>query len=163
MERSSERTMLAMSGVEPRDEHDIRIWTPIAMWLAGGCTIGIGTVLPDTSRLHIGQLRGLVAFALCAALFTFVAFRPLSNRALYAMTNIFTALGSLTVWSACLWSGGASSGFLELYFFPALYAAYFFRIRQAITQLVLITLLRHRRCSMTARRCRSSSRAIWPF
>jgi diguanylate cyclase (GGDEF)-like protein len=133
--------MLAMSGIEPRDEHDIRIWTPIAMWLAGACTIGIGTVLPHGRGLHVAQLRGVVAFALCAALFTFVVFRPLSNRALYAMTNIFSALGSLTVWFGCLWSGGASSGFLELYFFPALYAAYFFRVRQAVAQLVLITLL----------------------
>jgi len=108
--------MLAMSGVEPRDEHDIRIWTPIAMWLAGACTIGIGTILPDGGELHIEQLRGVVALAMCAALFTFVVFRPLSNRALYVMTNIFSALGSLTVWFACLWSGGASSGFLELYF-----------------------------------------------
>jgi diguanylate cyclase (GGDEF)-like protein len=141
MEQVSERAMLAMSGVEPRDEHDIRIWTPIAMWLAGACTIGIGTILPDDGGLQIAQLRGDVAFALCAAAFTFVVFRPLSNRALYVMTNIFTALGSLTVWFACLWSGGASSGFLELYFFPALYAAYFFRVRQAVAQLALITLL----------------------
>jgi diguanylate cyclase (GGDEF)-like protein len=141
MEQVSERTMLALSGVEPRDEHDIRIWTPIAMWVGGGCTIAIGTVLPQAGQLHVAALRGLVAFALCAALFTFVAFRPLSNRALYAMTNIFTALGSLTVWFACHWSGGASSGFLELYFFPALYAAYFFRLREAVAQLALTTLL----------------------
>jgi diguanylate cyclase (GGDEF)-like protein len=133
--------MLAMSGIEPRDEHGIRIWTPIAMWLAGACTIAIGTVLPDGGKLHVAELRGLVGFGLLAALFTFVVFRPLSNRALYAMTNIFTALGSLTVWLACLWSGGASSGFLELYFFPALYVAYFFRVKQAVGQLVLITLL----------------------
>jgi diguanylate cyclase (GGDEF)-like protein len=141
MERASDRAMLAMSGIEPRDEHDIRIWTPIAMWLAGACTIGIGTVLPDAGKLHVAELRGLVGFGLLAVLFTFVVFRPLSNRALYAMTNIFTALGSLTVWLACLWSGGASSGFLELYFFPALYVAYFFRVKQAVGQLVLITLL----------------------
>jgi diguanylate cyclase (GGDEF)-like protein len=141
MERASDRSTLAMPGVEPRDEHDVRIWTAIAMWLAGGCTIGIGTILPDSAGLHIAQLRGVVAFAPCAALFTFVVFRGLSNRALYAMTNIFSALGSLTVWFACLWSGGASSGFLELYFFPALYAAYFFKVRMAVAQLVLITLL----------------------
>jgi diguanylate cyclase (GGDEF)-like protein len=141
MQRVSERTMLAMSGIEPRDEHDIRIWTPIAMWLAGSCTIGIGTILPDGGKLHVTELRGVAAFGLLAALVTFLVFRPLSNRALYAMTNLFTALGSLTVWFACLWSGGASSGFLELYFFPALYAAYFFRVRQAVAHLVLITLL----------------------
>jgi diguanylate cyclase (GGDEF)-like protein len=141
MERVSERAMLAMSGIEPRDEHDIRIWTPIAMWLAGSCTIGIGTILPHGGRLHVAQLRGVVAFGLFAALLTFVVFRPLSSRALYVMTNIFTALGSLTVWFACLWSGGAGSGFLELYFFPALYAAYFFRVREAVAQLALTTLL----------------------
>jgi diguanylate cyclase (GGDEF)-like protein len=141
MERVSERAMLAMSGIEPRDEHDLRIWTPIAMWVAGSVTIGVGTLLPGGGRLHVAELRGLVVFGLLGALFTFVVFRPLSNRALYALTNVFTALGSLTIWGACLWSGGASSGFLELYFFPALYAAYFFRFRQAVAQLILITAL----------------------
>ena len=92
--------MLAMPGVEPRDEHDLRIWTPIAMWVAGSCTIGVGTVLPGGGRLHVAELRGLVVFGLICALFTFFAFRPLSNRALYAMTNVFTALGSLTIWFA---------------------------------------------------------------
>jgi diguanylate cyclase (GGDEF)-like protein len=141
MERVSERAMLAMSGVEPRDEHDLRIWTPIAMWVAGSCTIGIGTVLPGGSKLHVTELRGLVVFGLLCALFTFFAFRPLSNRTLYVLTNVFTALGSLTIWFACLWSGGASSGFLELFFFPALYAAYFFRLKQALAHLLLITAL----------------------
>ncbi len=133
--------MLAMSGVEPRDEHDLRVWTPIAMWVAGSCTIGIGTFLPGGGRLHVTELRGLVVFGLICALFTFFAFRPLSNRMLYAATNVFTALGSLTIWFACLWSGGASSGFLELFFFPALYAAYFFRLRAALAHLLLITAL----------------------
>jgi diguanylate cyclase (GGDEF)-like protein len=141
MERVSERAMLVMSGVEPRDEHDLRIWTPIAMWLAGSLTIGVGTVLPDGGRLHVAELRGLVAFGLLAAAFTFLVFRPVSNRTLYVLTNIFTALGSVTVWLACLWSGGAGSVFLELYFFPALYVAYFFRVRQAVCQLVFITVL----------------------
>jgi diguanylate cyclase (GGDEF)-like protein len=141
MENASERAMLAMPGVEPRDEHDLRIWTPIAMWIAGSLTIGVGTVLPGGGKLHVAELRGLVAFGLICALLTYFAFRPLSNRALYALTNIFTALGTLTIWFACLWSGGASSGFLELYFFPALYSAYFFRLKQALAQLVLITAL----------------------
>ncbi len=57
------------------------------------------------------------------------------------MTNIFTALGTVSIWFACKWSGGASSGFLEGYFLTALYAAYFFRLRQALAQLVLITAL----------------------
>ncbi len=141
MENASERAMLAMPGVEPRDEHDLRIWTAIAMWVAGALTIGVGTALPGGGRLHVSELRGLVAFGLMCALLTFVAFRPLSNRALYAMTNVFTALGSLSIWFACLWSGGASSGFLEGYFLTALYSAYFFRLKQALAQLVLITAL----------------------
>jgi hypothetical protein len=137
----SERAMLAMSGVEPRDEHDLRIWTPIAMWLAGSCTIGVGTLLPGSGRLHDAELRGLVVAGLICAAITFLAFRPLSNRALYAATNLFTALGSLMIALACMWSGGASSGFLELYFFTALYSAYFFRLEQALAQLALITAL----------------------
>jgi diguanylate cyclase (GGDEF)-like protein len=141
MEKVSQRAMLAMSGVEPRDEHDLRIWTPIAMWVAGSCTIGVGTILPGGGTLHVADLRGLVAFGAICAVVTFFAFRPLSNRALYVATNVFTALGSLTIWFACQWSGGASSGFLELYFFPALYSAYFFRIEQALAQLLLITAL----------------------
>ncbi len=130
-----------MPGVEPRDEHGLRVWTPIAMWLAGGCTIAVATLLPGGGTLHVVQLRALAGAGLCAATFTFLVFRPASNRALYVLTNIFTALGSVSVWLACLWSGGASSGFIEMYFFTVLYAAYFFRIRHAACQLVLVTVL----------------------
>lgn len=130
-----------MAGIEPRDEHELRVWTPIAMWLAGSATIAVATVLPGAGMLHVAQLRVLAGVGLCAAIFTFVVFRRVSNRTLYVLTNIFTALGTITVWLACLWSGGASSGFIEMYFFPVLYAAYFFRSRQAICQLALVTAL----------------------
>jgi len=141
MRSASEQPARAMAGIEPRDEHELRVWTPIAMWLAGSATIAVATVLPGDGSLHVAQLRGLAGVGLCAAIFTFVVFRRVSNRALYVLTNIFTALGSISVWLACLWSGGASSGFIEMYFFPVLYAAYFFRGRQAICQLVLVTAL----------------------
>jgi diguanylate cyclase (GGDEF)-like protein len=141
MRSASEQPARAMAGIEPRDERELRVWTPIAMWLAGSATIAVATVLPGGSMLHVAQLRGLAGVGLCAAIFTFVVFRRASNRALYVLTNIFTALGSISVWLACLWSGGASSGFIEMYFFPVLYAAYFFRSRQAICQLVLVTAL----------------------
>ncbi len=130
-----------MAGIEPRDEHELRVWTPIAMWLAGSATIAVATVLPGDGTLHVAQLRGLAGVGLCAAIFTFVVFRRVSNRTLYVLTNVFTALGSISVWLACLWSGGAGSGFIEMYFFPVLYAAYFFRSTQAICQLVLVTAL----------------------
>jgi diguanylate cyclase (GGDEF)-like protein len=111
------------------------------MWLAGSFTIGVATVLPYHGTLDVAQLRGLAGFGPCAAIFTFAVFRPASNRALYVLTNIFTALGSVTVWLTCLWSGGVSSVFFEMYFFPVLYAAYFFRTRHAACQLALITAL----------------------
>jgi len=141
MGREIDQPPLAMSGIEPRDEHELRVWTPIAMWLAGACAIAVGTVLPGQAALHTTQLRWLVGFGLLAASFTFLVFRPASNRALYLLTNVFSALGTLTVWAACLWSGGASSGFIELYFFPVLYVAYFFRRAHALLHLVLITIL----------------------
>jgi diguanylate cyclase (GGDEF)-like protein len=141
MRSASEQPARAMVGIEPRDEHELRVWTPIAMWIAGSATIAVATVLPGDGTLHVAQLRGLAGVGLCAAIFTFVVFRRASNGALYVLTNIFTALGTISVWLACLWSGGASSGFMEMYFFPVLYAAYFFRSRQAICQLVLVTAL----------------------
>jgi diguanylate cyclase (GGDEF)-like protein len=141
MHGASEQPARAMSGIEPRDEHGLRVWTPIAMWLAGSCTIAFATVLPGNGMLHVAQLRGLAGVGLCAALFTFVVFRRASNQALYVLTNVFTALGSISVWLACLWSGGASSGFIAMYFFPVLYAAYFFRTRLAACQLALVTAL----------------------
>jgi diguanylate cyclase (GGDEF)-like protein len=141
MRSASEQPARAMVGIEPRDEHELRVWTPIAMWVAGSATIAVATVLPGGGALHVAQLRGLAGVGLCAAIFTFVVFRRASNRALYVLTNIFTALGSVSVWLACLWSGGASSGFIEMYFFPVLYAAYFFRSRQAICQIVLVMAL----------------------
>ncbi len=56
MGNASERAMLAMPGVEPRDEHDLRIWTAVAMWAAGSATIGVGTVLPGGGRqLHVAS------------------------------------------------------------------------------------------------------------
>lgn len=131
----------AMSGIEPRDEHDLRIWTPIAMWLAGSCAIAVGTVLPGNGRLHIVELRALVGFGLLAAIFTFFVFRPVSNRTLYVLTNVFSTLGAVTVWLACFWSGGPSSAFAELYFFPVLYDAYFFRPKQVVWHLVLNSML----------------------
>ena len=141
MGRESNQPAPAMSGIEPREEHELRVWTAIAMWLAGGCAIAVGTVLPGQGALHVVELRWLVGFGLLAALFTFVVFRPASNRTLYVLTNIFSALGTLTVWFACLWSGGTSSAFIELYFFPALYVAYFFRRAHAVCHLALITAL----------------------
>jgi diguanylate cyclase (GGDEF)-like protein len=141
MRSASEQPARAMAGIEPRDEHELRVWTPIAMWIAGSATIAVATVLPGDGTLHVAQLRGLAGVGLCAAIFTFVVFRRASIRALYVLTNIFTALGTISVWLACVWSGGASSGFIEMYFFPVLYAAYFFRSRQAICQIVLVTAL----------------------
>jgi diguanylate cyclase (GGDEF)-like protein len=141
MRSASEQPARAMAGTEPRDERELRVWTPIAMWLAGSATIAVATVLPGGGALHVERLRGLAGAGLCAAAFTFAMFPRVSNRALYVLTNIFTVLGSISVWLACLWSGGASSGFIEMYFFPVLYAAYFFRSRQAIGQLVLVTAL----------------------
>jgi diguanylate cyclase (GGDEF)-like protein len=141
MRSASERPAQAMSGIEPRDERGLRVWTPIAMWLAGSCTVAVATVLPGGHMLHVAQLRGLAGVGVCAAIFTFVVFRRASNETLYVLTNVFTALGSVSVWLACFWSGGASSGFIEMYFFPVLYAAYFFRTRHASGQLVLVMLL----------------------
>ena len=116
----------AIRGVKAREEHELRVWTPIAMWLAGSCVIGVGTLLPG-QPVNVADLRGLVVFGIFAATFTFLVFRPASNETLYVLTNVFSALGSVTVFLACLWSGGPSSGLAELYFFPVLYAAYFFR------------------------------------
>ncbi len=139
MGQTIERTTPAIRGVEPRDEHDLRIWSPIAMWLAGACAIGVGTLLPDGGTMQIDQLRGLVGFGLLAAVFTFFAFQPASNRTLYILTNIFSALGAVTVFLACLWSGGPSSGFAEMYFFPILYDAYFFRPRHLVWHLIFVS------------------------
>jgi diguanylate cyclase (GGDEF)-like protein len=134
---TSEQPAMVMLGVEPRDEHDLRVWTPIAMWLAGAGAIGVGTVLPGGGTLRVAELRGLVGVGLCLAVVTFLVFRPASNRALYVLTNIFSTLGAVTVWLACLWSGGPNSGFAELYFFPVLYDAYFFRPKHVVWHLVL--------------------------
>jgi hypothetical protein len=131
----------AVSGIELRDEHDLRIWTGIAMWLGGACAAAAATVLPGSGTLHIAELRGLVDISVFIAIVDFVLIRSASNRALYVLTNILVVLGAMTAWFACFWSGGASSGFLELYYFPVLYVAYFFRAKQAVPQLVLISVL----------------------
>jgi diguanylate cyclase (GGDEF)-like protein len=141
MARSIEQPGAAIRGVQPRDEHELRVWTPIAMWLAGGCIIFVGTLLPGEATQHIAELRGLAAFGVLAAIFTFVVFRAASNEALYVLTNVFSALGAVSVWLAVLWTGGPSSGLTELYFFPALYDAYFFRPRDVVWHLVLNSLL----------------------
>ena len=126
----------ALSGVEPRDERNVRIWAAIAMWTGGAATIWVGSMLPGGTK-HADQLHGLALVCLAAAVFTVVVFPRVSNRALYLLTNGFSTLGAIVVWLACLWSGGASSGFAELYFFPVLYDAYFFRTRHMVAHLVL--------------------------
>jgi diguanylate cyclase (GGDEF)-like protein len=136
-----ENSAPAMSGIEPRDERDLRIWSAIAMWLGGGCAIAAGALLLGSSARHFIGLLALAGFCIAAAATTFAGFRSASNPTLYVLTNIFSTLGALTVWLACLWSGGPSSSLIGLYFFPVLYDAYFFRAREAVPHLVLNTML----------------------
>jgi diguanylate cyclase (GGDEF)-like protein len=123
--------------VQPRSEHDVRIWSAIAMWLGGAGALVAVILLPGPGRHHAGELWLLVPWCLAVALFTFVVFRPVGDRALYVLTNLFSTLGALTVFLACLLSGGAASGVAELYFFPVIYDAYFFRARHMHAHLVL--------------------------
>jgi diguanylate cyclase (GGDEF)-like protein len=134
---STEPPAMAGTGLEPRDEHDLRIWTAIAMWLGGGCSIAAAAMVLGSRSQHFIALWGLVGFCALAATVTFLAFRPASNSALYVLTNIFSTLGALTVCLACLWSGGVRSGLVGMYLIPALYDAYFFRSRQALAHLVI--------------------------
>ncbi|MDE3069471.1 MAG: GGDEF domain-containing protein, partial [Acidobacteriota bacterium] len=127
----------AMAGVRPSDEHQPRIWNAIAMWVGGGTTIAASTLLSLPSGSDVSALRALAGFCFAAAAFSFVVFRPASNRALYVLTNTFSTLGALTVWLACHWSGGQASGLIGLYFFPVLYDAYFFRRPHMLAHLVL--------------------------
>jgi diguanylate cyclase (GGDEF)-like protein len=129
------------SHLEPREEHDLRIWTAIAMWMGGACAIATGAIVLGARNPHLDGLWMLVGLCVLAATVTFLAFRSLSNSTLYLFTNIFSALGALTIWLACLWSGGAATGLMGLYFFPSLYAAYFFRFRHALAHVVIYSAL----------------------
>ena len=113
------------------------MWTAIAMWVGGGCTLIAAVVLPGPTGENKGALEVLAAWCLFAAAFSFAVFPRLSNRALYVATNCFSALGAVTIFLACRWSGGADSGLAELYFFPVLYDAYFFRGRDVAWQVAL--------------------------
>jgi diguanylate cyclase (GGDEF)-like protein len=127
--------------IEPRAEHDLRIWTAIFMWLGGGSSIVAVILLPGASKQHLAELRGLVGFSIFAAIFTFVAFRPASDRVLYVLNNVFSALGAVGIALACYWSGGAHSGLFELLFFTVFYDAYFFRAREVVLHLSLNSML----------------------
>jgi diguanylate cyclase (GGDEF)-like protein len=136
----SEQATPTLPGIEARDEHDLRIWTAVAMWLGGGLAAAAATGLPGT-KVEVVDLRVLAGLCALAAIVSVIMFRPASNRRLYLLTNIFSAIGEVGVCFACLWSGGASSGFVGLYFFSVLYGAYFFRRAHAVLHLLLVSAL----------------------
>jgi diguanylate cyclase (GGDEF)-like protein len=127
--------------LEPRDERDIKVYSAIAMWLGGAMAIAVACVLPHTGHSQNAALPALIAWCVGTAVFTWVVFRRVSNRVLSVLTNTFSTLGALTVCLAGHWSGGPASGLTELYFFPVLYDAYFFRGREMLGHLTLNSLL----------------------
>src|SRR3954447_25677920 len=106
--------------VATRDERNLRTWTAIAMWLGGGMAVGVAAVLSSGAHRHANALALISGWCAVAALVSFIVFPRVSNRTLYVPTNTFSTLGALTVAIGCVWSGGAASGLMELYFFPVL-------------------------------------------
>src|SRR4051812_36876862 len=127
--------------VATRDERNLRTLTAIAMWLGGGMAVGVAALLSSGAERHAGALALVTGWCVIAALFSFLVFPRVSNGTLYVLNNTFSTLGALTVAVACVWSGGASSGLMELYFFPVLYDAYFFRAREVGWHLALNSML----------------------
>ena len=111
------------------------------MWLGGAGLILAVILLPGAYRHHLDGLWGIVFLSLFAALFTYLVFRPASNRALYVLNNIFSTLGACGIALACYWTGGVHSGLFELLFFSAFYDAYFFRARHVLAHLLVNSLL----------------------
>jgi diguanylate cyclase (GGDEF)-like protein len=134
MQPSTPSELLALSGVDARDERELRIWTAIAMWLGG---VAAGALVLHSNPEHGRELWGLLGFCAAAATLTFLLFPRVSNRSLYRLTNTFSSLGAVAVWFACFWSGGVNSGLFGLYMLPTLYDAYFFKPRHALIHLVM--------------------------
>jgi len=141
MVSSIEAAVPTLPGVESRDEHDLRIWTAAAMWLGGGVAATAATIIPGEAALDVLALRWLAGLCVLASVISMALFPKASNSRLYLLTNIFSAIGEVGVCFACASSGGASSGFVGLYFFSVLYAAYFFRRSHACLHLALISVL----------------------
>jgi diguanylate cyclase (GGDEF)-like protein len=127
----------ALGDLKSRDERDLRIQSAIAMWLGGAGAIGLAVLLPDGVRRDAPALIALLIWCLLAALISYLIFPKASERTLYALNNLFSTLGALTVFGACYYSGGAASGMSALFFFPVLYDAYFFRAWHALGHLVI--------------------------
>jgi diguanylate cyclase (GGDEF)-like protein len=136
MPAATEDATLALSGVQPNDEHDLRMWTALAMWAGGICAVFAGVLLPGPGAHHAAELKGAIACGVLLIGVQYLLFRQASNERLYVLNNLFSSLGAVTIWLIVLWTGGASSAFTEMYFFPVLYDAYFFRRREVVWHLV---------------------------
>jgi diguanylate cyclase (GGDEF)-like protein len=127
--------------VAPRDERGQKIWTAVAMWSGGACALAVAAALPGAAGQRDGVLWLLLAGCVAVTLTLLVLFPRLSDRGLYLWSNVYSTLGSVTAGLACMASGGAASGLTEVYFFPVLYNAYFFKGRDVAWQLVVVSAL----------------------
>lgn len=123
--------------VSVREERRLRIFTAVAMWVAGGATIAASALLGSVTTGNETYAYGLAAYAIAVALFTAVQFPRASPRGLHWYTNVFCLLGMVTVAASAALSGGGASPLTTLYVFPALYAAYFFGPRGMAVHLAL--------------------------
>ncbi|MDE3069396.1 MAG: GGDEF domain-containing protein [Acidobacteriota bacterium] len=124
-----------------RDEHAIRVWAGMALWVSGATAAMALTVIGRLTPTQIAGQHYVAAACAVVALLHPVLVLRLRGRALYIATNVFSTFGAAVVWACIFWSGGAGSAMVVLYFLPSFYDAYFFRPRHLAAHLSLTTAL----------------------
>lgn len=117
------------AALEPGDERVERIRGACAMWLGGVLVACAGTLIGATPEGAVVRVSALAVAAAATALALGLALPRLGRARLDAATVALTGVGSATLSLLCAWTGGLESGYLYLFFLPAIYAGCFFAPR----------------------------------
>lgn len=125
------------AGIQPVEDPMGRIRAACAMWLAGVLVSCAGTLIGATPSSAVSRVSALTAMAAAVALVLALTLPRLRPRQLDAACVALTVVGAATLALLCAWTGGLGSGYVYLFFLPAIYAGCFFTPRARTAVLVV--------------------------
>src|SRR4051812_8047014 len=129
---------LPVSGLTASTELMARMQS--GLWAGGALISLLVAVLPHPSQTYARGFVGVALVALAAALLLRRRASRMTLRQLQALGFIGTALITLCVFMTGENRGAAATDLEMLYFWVAIYAAYFFNRRQAAAQIVWVSI-----------------------
>jgi diguanylate cyclase (GGDEF)-like protein len=127
----------ALAVDDPREEGTLMNVTAGILWIITAAVGLAGLLLPGTSHAHLEIALGIFAFTIVFGVLEVLLIYPRPTATL-AQHAIITA-STMPIMALGLWAtGGADSYMLPLLVFPMLHVAYFFPVRLAWPQVVLL-------------------------